>query len=216
MRILIVDDHPLVIEGLKALVCERRDTEVVGQAQNGEAAVKCMQELKPDLVIMDITMPKMNGIEAMRQISLACPSVKIIVLSMNADDTIVKEALKAGCLAYVLKSGVYEEISTALDAVVNGDYYLSPEIANVVINSHLCPSFNRTTDKGLNLLSGREKQILQLVTEGYSTKEIGLHLHLSPKTVDSTRRNIMEKLDLHTVPELTRFAVSAGLTSVDF
>jgi DNA-binding NarL/FixJ family response regulator len=214
MRIVIAEDHAIVREGLKALLEEQTDKEVVGEADNGEEVVKLVGQLMPDVVIMDIAMPKLNGVEAIRQIREHYPSVKTIVLSMHSEHTIVTEALKAGCDGYVLKSSLFEEISLALDVMDKGEHYLSPEITSVVVEGYLDQNSGYES-RGLHALTSRERQVLQLVAEGLSTKDIGRHLHINPKTADATRRHIMHKLDLYTVADLTKFAIREGLTSME-
>ena len=215
MKIMIVDDHVIVREGLRALLDKQADIEVVGEAENGESAVERQKELLPDVVITDITMPKLNGVEAIRRIHACDPMVKIIALSMHAENSIVTEALKAGCHGYVLKSASFDEILAALEAVSQNERYLSPEITAVVIDEflHAGPGHNGT---GIELLTGRERQVLQRVAEGYAIKEIARDLHVSPKTIDTTRRKIMHKLNEHSVAGLTKFAVREGLTALEF
>jgi len=215
MKILIADDHAVVREGLKALFERQTGLEVVGEADNGETAVALAKDLAPDVVIMDVAMPKLNGIEALRQISAHNPAVKIIVLSMHSENTIVIEALKAGCHGYVLKSSLFKDISAAVEAVAKGERYLSPEITRLVVEEYAHPS-DADGKTGLKALTGRERQILQLVAEGQSIKEIALHLQISPKTVDATRRNISQKLQVQSVAQLTKFAIREGLTSSEF
>ncbi len=215
MRLVIADDHAIVREGLKALFEKQPDKEIVGEAGNGEEAVKLVDRLTPDVVIMDIAMPRLNGVEAIRQIHAAHPSIKTIVLSMHSENTIVNEALKAGCHGYVLKSSLFEEISLALDVINNGEHYLSPEITRVVVEDYLHQDPEHES-RGVHTLSSRERQILGLIAEGLGIKEIGQQLGISPKTADATRRHIMQKLDLHTVADLTKFAIREGLTSVEF
>ena len=215
MKIMIADDHAIVREGLRALLDRQTGMEVVGEADNGETAVERQKELLPDVVIMDITMPKLNGVEAIRRIHACDPTVKIIALSMRAEHSIVTEALRAGCHAYVLKSASFEEILAALEAVSQNERYLSPEITAVVIDGflHTGPGQNGT---GIKLLTGRERQVLQRVAEGHAIKEIARDLHVSPKTIDATRRKIMHKLDEHSIAGLTKFAVREGLTALEF
>lgn len=215
MRILIADDHAIVREGLVALFRKKEQWEVVGQAADGEEAVTLGRRLHPDVIIVDISMPKLSGVEVIRQLKEFDPAMHAVVLSMHAENTIVAEALKAGCRGYVLKSSLFEEITSALNMVIGGGCYLSPEITNVVIEDYLHPTAPGE-GSGLAILTGRERQIVQLLSEGYSVKEAAHHLHISPKTVDATRRKAMQKLDIQSVAQLTKFAIREGLTSVEF
>jgi two-component system, NarL family, response regulator LiaR len=214
MRILIADDHAVVRQGLAALLERQTGLEVVGEADDGETAVALAKDLAPDLVLMDISMPRLNGMEAIRRICEQDPVVKIIVLSVHSEYTIVTEALKAGCHGYVLKSSLFKEVSAALEAVARGERYLSPEIARLMVDDYLQPG-KADGKTGLKALTDRERQILQLIAEGLSVKEIGRRLQISRKTVDATRRNIFRKLQLHNVAQLTKFAVREGLTSAE-
>lgn len=215
MRIIIADDHAIVREGLVALFKKVDGCEIVGEASDGEHAVTLCRTLHPDVVIVDISMPKLSGVEAIRQMLDIDPTIKAIVLSMHSENSIVSEALKAGCKAYVLKSSLFEEISTALDTVMAGGCYLSPEITSVVVEDYLHPG-GAGESGGLAVLTGRERQIIQLLAEGLSVKEAAHHLEISPKTVDATRRKAMQKLDINSVAQLTKFAIREGLTSIEF
>ena len=215
MRIVIADDHAIVREGLVALFRKKEGWEVVGQASDGEQAVEICRELSPDVAIVDISMPKLSGVEVIRQLKESHPAIHAVVLSMHSENTIVAEALKAGSRAYVLKSSLFEEITSALLTVMEGGCYLSPEITNVVVEDYLHPT-TPGEGRGLGVLTGRERQIVQLLSEGYSVKEAAHHLHISPKTVDATRRKAMQKLDIQSVAQLTKFAIREGLTSIEF
>ena len=215
MRILIADDHAVVREGLTALFKSQTGLEVVGEADDGEKAVAMAKDLAPDLVIMDISMPRLSGVEAIRQIRADNRAVKILVLSMHSENTIVTEALRAGCHGYVLKSSLFREVSAAVEAISRGERYLSPEVTRLVIEDYVQPS-GLGGEAGLKALTGRERQILQLVAEGLSVMEIGHRLQISPKTVDATRRNISRKLHIQNVAQLTKLAIREGLTSTEF
>jgi DNA-binding NarL/FixJ family response regulator len=215
MRILIADDHGIVREGLRSLISRESDMEVVGEAEDGEAAVRLARELRPDVVIMDITMPKLNGIEAIRQILGAAPAIKVIILSMHAEGHIVKEALDAGACGYLLKTHLFDELSRALHASATGDCYLSPRITDLVVHEWLRRRTQPQDDPQAGL-SPRESEILQLTAEGRTMKEIARHLHVSVKTAHANRRKLMDKLGVSTVAELTKCAISRGVTSVEF
>lgn len=215
MKILIADDHGIVRQGLKSLIEKDPDMEVIGEAADGQTVVQLVDELLPDVVIMDVTMPKLNGIEATRVILQKHPQVNIIVLSMHPDKHIVKETLEAGASGYVLKSYLFDELSRALEAVAANERYLSPRVAGIVVEDYVRqPSAQSTASPAK--LTGRERQIVQLLAEGKTTKEIARLLHISPKTADANRRRIMNKLDIFSVAELTKYAIREGLTSTEF
>ena len=215
MRILIVDDHGIVREGLKSLLQNQSDMEVVGEGQDGQVAVELAEQLSPDIVIMDMSMPNLNGIEATRFILQHRPNIKVIILSMHSDRHIVKETLEAGASAYVLKSNLFDEMLRALEIVAEGGRYLSPRITDVVIDDYVGKLTEGESGKTPKLTS-RERQIVQLVAEGKTIKEIARILHISPKTADSNRRQIMNKLGFSSVAELTKYAIREGLTSLEF
>lgn len=215
MNILIADDHGVVREGLRRMISEQPDMEVVGEAENGQMAVKLAKELIPDVILMDISMPDINGIEATRLILKENPAIKIIVLSMHSEKRFVIEMLQAGALGYVLKSYLFDEVLRAIDVVRSNGYYLSPQITGVVVEDY--------TDKevlpGKSLVSGltaRERKIIQLVAEGLTTKQIALRLKISPKTADANRRHAMKKLSIDNVAKLTKYAIREGLTAAEF
>lgn len=210
-RILLVEDHAIVREGLCSLLEKQTDMEVVGEADEGRTAVDLVRQLLPDIVIMDITMPNLNGVEATRHITGEFPEIKVIALSIHSNRRFVSDMLRAGATGYVLKECLFDELVQAIQAVAAGGSYLSPRITGVVIDGYV----NRVAaaaDSPLSTLTGREREVLQLVAEGKSTKEIALELHVSTKTIEANRRQIMEKLDIHSVAELTRYAVREGLT----
>lgn len=215
MKVLIVDDHGIVRQGLKALIKKQADVEVVGEAEDGKEAVELASRFTPDVVIMDVTMPNLNGIDATRAIVRKCPNAKVIALSMHADKTIIREMFKAGAYGYVLKSYLFDELNKSLEAIKKGEYYISPHIA-VLIREDYAASKAKGAAGNKKPLSERERQILQLVAEGKSIKEISLLLHLSPKTTDAHRRNLMTKLGAASVADLIKYAIREGLTSLDF
>ena len=214
MKILIADDHGIVRQGLKSLIQNTLNLEVVGEAQDGVEAVKMAKELGPDIVIMDITMPNLNGVEATRQIRANNPKIKIIALSMHPEKHIVKEVLEAGASAYVLKSYLFDELSRALDAIVDDQRYLSPRITDMVISDYVQPSSEQAESP--EKLTSRDRQIIQMLAEGKTIKQIALALHISPKTADASRRKIMGKLGVTSIADLIKFAVREGITSLEF
>jgi DNA-binding NarL/FixJ family response regulator len=233
MKVLLADDHRIVREGLKSLLQSQADMQVVAEAADGRQAVQMARELAPDVVVMDVAMPQLNGIEATRQIAADEPGMKVVALSMHSDRRYVSEALKAGASGYVLKDGAFEELITAIRAVVSNKVYLSPRVAGVVVEDYVRRLPGRGNGGGtaahaaggaadeaarrgaFDALTPREREVLQLMAEGYATKEVAHRLHVSVKTVETHRRQIMEKLDLHSVAELTKYAIREGLTTLE-
>lgn len=211
--ILLADDHKIIRDGLKSLLSTEEGMEVVGEAENGRVAVKLARKLKPRIVIMDITMPELNGMDAARQILNECPEAKIISLSMHSDRRFVVEMFKAGVSGYLLKDCAFEELSRAIRAVLAGQKYVSPAVAGMVIEDYV----ERMSGEQIspNELTNREREVLQLIAEGMTTKQIASNLNVSSKTVETHRRKIMKKLNIHSIAELTKVAIQEGLTSVN-
>lgn len=214
LKILLADDHKIIREGLRNLIEKQEGFEVIAEAKDGLTAVKKAKKLAPDVVIMDIGMPGLNGIEATRQILADSPQAKIIALSMHSERRFVSEMLKAGASAYLLKDSAFEELVQAIRASQSNKIYLSPSIADKVVKDYIT-HIPRESFSPFSLLTQREREVLQLIAEGKSTKEIAALLFLSIKTVETHRQNIMEKLDLRSVAELTKYAIREGLTSLD-
>jgi len=212
-RVLIADDHKIFREGLRALLEKQRGIEVVAEAKDGLEAVRFAQKLIPDVVIMDVAMPEKNGIEATRETLEVLPKIKVIALSMHSDRRFVLQMLKAGAVGYLLKDSAFEELAAAIQAVSSGQTYLSPKITDVVIKEYL-HSQARSEVSVFTILTHREREVLQLLAEGKSTKEIAATLHLSVKTIETHRQQVMDKLDIHSVAELTKYAIREGLTSL--
>ena len=214
IRILLADDHKITRQGLRSLLDKEFDMEVVAEAEQGRTAVRLVRELSPQVVIMDVTMPDLNGVEAARQIVSEFPDVKIIALSMHSDSLFVTEMLRSGASGYLLKDCAFEELARAIRTVVAGKTYLSPSISGVVVDDYL-HRLSKADFSGSEVLTDREREVLQLLAEGKSTKQIALKLHISVKTVETHRRQMMDKLDIHTVAELTKYAIRKGLTSLE-
>lgn len=213
VRVLLVDDHKIIREGLRALIENQSDMQVIAESPDGRTAVQLSQQLSPDVVIMDIAMPDLNGIEATRQITASLSSVKVIALSMRSDRRFVAEMLKAGASGYLLKDCAFEDLVRAIRAVIEDQIYLSPQIANVVVEDYI-HCLSEAGGSAFSVLSVREREVLQLLAEGGTTNEIALQLHVSVKTIETHRRNIMKKLDIHSMAELTKYAIREGLTSL--
>jgi len=214
IRIFLADDHKIVREGLRTLLSKQTDMEVCGEADTGLIAVQLAKKLLPDVMVMDIAMPELNGIEATRQIVAEFPSVRVVALSMHSDKRFVVEMLKAGASGYLLKDCAFEELTNAIRAVVMNRIYLSPHLAEFMIKDyvHLIP-----TDKlsVFSVLTPRQRQVLQLLSEGKNTKNISIQLNVSVKTVETYRQQIMDKLNIRSIAELTKYAIREGLTSLD-
>ena len=217
IRILIADDHKIVCDGLKALLEAQPEMEIVAQAANGREAVKLTHKQKPDMVIMDVAMPDLNGLEAVRQILLAHPRIKVIALSMHADRRYVTGMLSAGASGYILKHCAFEELVRAIHIVLSNQVYLSPAIAGIVVNelAQSRASRSRQSPSAAQSLTSREREVLQLIAEGHNARDIAQRLHLSVKTIETHRRQMMEKLGIHSVADLTKFAIREGLTSLE-
>jgi len=214
VRIVVADDHQIFRDGLRALLVARSDFEVVGEAQDGLEAIDLVTSLKPEILILDLAMPGLHGIEVARRLHESNPSTRIIVLSMHSDRRYVIEALRAGAVAYVLKEAGFSELIDVIREVRDGHLYLSPLVSEQVIKDYIRLA---EVDEGsaFALLSAREREVLQLLAAGRATKEIASELHLSVKTVESHRKQIMDKLEIHSVAELTKYAIREGLSSLD-
>ncbi len=213
IRILLVDDHKIMRDGLRTLLAQQSDMEVVAEADTGRRAVSLAKELDPDVVIMDVGMPELNGIEAARRIRHESPEVKVIALSMHSDRRFVAGMLGAEASGYLLKDCAFEELARAIHTVMSGQIYVSPGIAKTVLEDYV-----RTVSSSGGTrptLSPREREVLQLLAEGRSTKQIAHALSVSVKTVETHRAQVMEKLDIHSIAELTKYAIREGLTSLE-
>ena len=206
IRILLADDHAVVRQGFKMILAAQPDMEIVGEAANGREAVELAEQLRPDVVVMDVSMPELNGIEATRRLASSVPHVRVVALSMHKDSVYVREILRAGARGYLLKDSGAADLVAAIRAVASGESYLSPAVSNAVLDD-----YRRHATNPIDLLTSREREVLQMLAEGKTNKEIAGVLNLSVYTVEAHRGRIMEKLNLHSIGELVRFAVRNGL-----
>ena len=215
--VLIVDDHPLFREGLKSLLARHSGFEVIGEAGNGSKGLKKAKKLRPDLVIMDISLPDQSGIEVTSKIRSLLPETRVIVLSMHTKIDYIAEAFRQGATGYVVKESATEKLMECLEIVSKGEYFIDSYLSHKVVKSlmELDERERKITDAGYNTLTPREQQVMRLIAEGRSTKQIAERLFISPKTVENHRSNIMGKLELHSTMELVRYAARLGLIDVD-
>jgi len=208
---VIAEDHTILRAGLCALFAQRSDLEVVGEAADGREAIRCAEELRPDLMLLDLSMPRTNGLEALQDIKRVSPGTRVLVLTVHKTEDYVFTALKAGADGYVLKDSTATELQLAVRSVLDGERYLAPAIASRVINGYLGSRDEPSPGPSFTELSTREREVLKLIAEGYRNREIGEYLCISPKTVEKHRANLMDKLQLHSVPALTAYAIEKGL-----
>jgi two-component system response regulator NreC len=214
IRIIVADDHQIVRQGLRLLLEAEPDMEVIGEADNGRKVLRQAQELLPDVIIMDLSMPELNGIEATRQILSEVPETKVVALSMHSDSLFVLNMIKAGASGYLLKDCALEELVKAIRTVVSHKTYLSPGISDIVIKDFVM-GWQTTSSSAFSILSAREREVLQLMAEGKTTSQIADGLCVSVKTVEAHRKQVMTKLGIHSVAELTKYAIRQGLTSLE-
>ncbi|MEI6564889.1 MAG: response regulator transcription factor [bacterium] len=216
IRIVLCDDHQIIREGIRSLLAKQSDMTVVGEGFNGRDAIQLVRDKKPDIIVLDIAMPEMNGTAAARRIFVDYPKVKILALSMHSDHHFVSEMLEAGASGYMLKDSAFSELVNAIRTILSGGLFVSPRIAGNVLEE-----FTRRTNPGKNStrkvveLSPREKEILQLIAEGSSTKEIAQKMCVSIKTIETHRQHIMNKINAHNVAALTKYAVREGITALE-
>jgi len=214
IKVLLADDHKIIRDGLRSLFEKCPEIEFVGEAEDGRSTVQLVRELDPDVVIMDISMPDLNGIDATQQILAEAPDVKIIALSMHSDKRFVVGMFKAGASGYLLKDCAFDELVQAVKTVLADHTYLSPKIATVVIKDYV-PQVSTEDTSAFSVLSVREREVLQLLAEGKTTKDIATELFLSVKTIETYRQRIMDRLDIHNLADLIKFAIREGLTSLE-
>lgn len=206
IRILLADDHALVRQGFRMILAAQPDMQIVGEAGNGREAVELAEKLQPDVVVMDVTMPELNGIEATRRLTTVAPRARVLALSMHKDSVYVREILRAGARGYLLKDSVDADLLVAVRGVAKGEGYLSPAVSDAVLTD-----YRRHVTDPLDLLTSREREVLQMIAEGKTNKEIATSLNLSVYTVEAHRGRVMEKLNLHSTGEIVRFALRSGL-----
>jgi len=214
ITVLLADDHKIMRDGLRSLIEREPDIKVVGEAEDGRTTVQLVRKLSPDVVLMDITMPNLNGLEATRQIVAESPQVKVIALSMHSDRRFVVGMLRAGGSGYLPKDCAFEELVHAIRTVVANQAYLSPTITGILVDDYV-HHVPRRDSSAFSILTPREREVLQLLAEGRATKEAARRLHTSVKTVETHRRHIMQKLGVSGVAEMTKYAIQEGLTSLD-
>ena len=214
MRIVIAEDHTILRAGLRALLSSRKDIEVIGEAGDGREAVRIVDKLVPDLLLIDLSMPKMNGIEAIREIKGRHPQIKVIVLTVHKSEEYIIASLDAGAKGYILKDASHNELILALEYVMDGKIFLSPSISDKVVGAYLEQKKKKNTSSLLDNLTSREQEILKLIAEGYRNKEIADHLFISLKTVEKHRSNLMQKLDRRNTAALTAYAIEKGIVSL--
>ena len=212
-KVVIVEDHRLFREGLKSLLADKPDFEMVGEAGDGLEAIRCIRKHQPNLVLLDLSMPKMNGISVMREIKGQYPEIKILALTIHESDQYVLEAFDAGADGYCLKDAGRNELRVAVDSVLQGKRYISPSISENVLEGYLTGRKKLKSKTSWDTITPREKEVLKLLGEGYQNKEISDMLHISVKTVEKHRANIMNKLDLHNAAALTAYAIDHGLVT---
>ena len=210
-RVLIADDHPLIRSGLRALLSRESEFEVVGEAADGYQALELVEQLKPDVVMLDVSMPRLNGIDVAQKITEKTPSTRIIIVSIHSDEGYVLRALKAGAKGYLLKASPEGDILNAVRAVAAGQAYLSPEISRLLVEEYVREMRFRGVEDSYDLLSIREKEILQLLASGATNRQVAEMIHVSVATVETHRTNVFQKLGIHSLPELILYAVRKGL-----
>ena len=212
-RIIIAEDHRILREGLRALISSNPNFDIVGEAEDGRDAIRCVENLMPDLILLDLSMPRMNGMEAIKEIKKQCPETKILVLTVHRTEEYILATLRAGANGYVLKDATHAELLMAMKSVLMGKRYLSPGVSEKVIEGYLEGRKTLRSSTPWDTLTQREREVLKLIAEGYKNKESADYLYISVKTVEKHRANLMKKLDLHSTSSLTAFAMEKGLVN---
>ena len=215
ITVLLAEDHTIVRKGIRSLLDAEPDLEVVGEAENGREALEKVEQLSPDIVLMDSTMPILNGLEATRQVRKRFPDVKVLVLTMHTNEEYILQFLQVGASGYLVKQTAPQELVSAIQAVHRGDCFLSPSISKTVIEEYVRQAKAAGTEDSYEKLTDREREVLQLITEGFSNREVAEQLHISVKTVGVHRINLMHKLNIHNMTELTKYALRKGVISLD-
>jgi DNA-binding NarL/FixJ family response regulator len=213
VRIVIAEDHTILREGLRSLLSSDPNFEIVGEAEDGREAIKCVEKFRPDLILTDLSMPRMNGMEAIKEIKRQSPKTKVLVLTIHKAEEYILATFRAGANGYLLKDSTHAELVMAVKKVLSGKQYISPEISEKVIEGYLEGKKTLKSQTSWETLTQREREILKLIAEGYKNKEIAEDLCISVKTVEKHRANLMEKLDLHSIQALTAFAIERGLVA---
>jgi len=215
IKLLVADDHKIFRQGIKKLLEEEPDLQVVGEAADGREAVKKATELKPDMVLMDIAMAKLNGLEATRQIKKSLPRTKVVMLTMHKNEEYVLQSFQAGASGYILKEGAVEELVSAIRSIHQDKSFLSPAISKTLIDAYLRKMETGKIETPFDLLTDREREVLQLIAEGYTNREVAKALFISVKTVEAHRAHIMQKLNIHEVAKLVKYAIQKGLVDLN-
>lgn len=215
IRVLLAEDHTIVRKGLRSLLDAEAGMEVIGEAANGREAVDKVQQLLPDVVVMDIAMPHLNGLEATRQIKKRFPEVKVVILTVHTNEEYIRQILRAGASGYLVKQAAPRELIAAIHAAQRGDSYLSPSVSRKVVAQYVQRAGAVAEQDSYEKLTNREREVLQLIAEGNSTRQIADLLHISVKTVETHRAHLMDKLDIHTVAGLTQYAIRKGVIGLD-
>lgn len=215
IRVLLAEDHTIVRKGLRSLLDAERDTEVVGEAEDGRKAIQLVEKLCPDVVLMDISMPGLNGLEATRQITKRFPEVKVLILTVHSDEEYIRQVLSAGASGYLVKQAAPSELASAIRAAYQGDFFPSPSISRELIEDYTRQAEAMSENDSLLALTDREREVLQLIAEGHSNRQIAEILHISVKTVETHRAHLTDKLGIRSAAELTKYALRKGVISLD-
>ncbi len=216
IKVLLAEDHTIVRKGIRSLLDDDKDIEVVDEAEDGREAIEKAEKLQPDVVVMDITMPGLNGLEATRQIKKHFPEIKVLILSMHANEEYIFQTLRAGASGYLIKKAAPRDLILAIQAAKRGESFLSPSISRTVIEEYIKKAEKTNEEEGpFERLTDREREVLQLIAEGYSNREIADKLYISTKTVETHRSHLMEKLNINNVADLTKYAIRKGLISLE-